>query len=858
MFQNIFKNNNVIIYLKYFTIGMVISIVTLILNTSFQVMGVDLSEFKYLFFSFLPLFLKDYIQTLVASGVLFGVLGLFISTAFDRQNKDQKKQTSVFQQEAEGQLTKKETTIQSKVSSYKNKILKTKLHILPNQVPESKRKKSRFLFSKELLVFGIFIFFLWCHSVIVYPQLYGEFFFYRFELLRFFLFFLTDWIPPWIPQLIALAILCVCIVFHFISLIKNKEYVKLIFIIFIYLFLIYFHALGSLLGIFIATFVYLVIQIFENQIIFSATEIKKIFEKQNRFRALLFFIFLLCLIYFYFSENGVGIFIVSFACLAVFLFKNIKVSILVGFISVIFAIVSFLNAKPKTETEISPVFSNLPNILILSADSLRYDKMGYSQGKKELTPNINSLSNDSIIFEDHHTTIPRTFPAWADLLTGQPSFIHGIQDMFPDQKDRQGLTSKTLPKLLSQLGYKTNVVSSFAGDIFPRADWGFQSIQAPIFHAGTLTSHRILETQIFLLPIVTGSIPGAGEYFPAIRGLPSLGDDSKILSDLWSGFEKNESPFFTVFFSSVTHFPFSPPYPHYKKFTNSEYYGKFKYFKFVDPGDSSELSLEDKEQIRGLFQASINSFDQAVGTIVERLKKKGIYDSTLIILTSDHGESLFEADHNHGHGEHLRGEGVTHIPLLIKFPKNRGAGIRFSGISSSLDLFPTLLTFVSKKIQDTSLRNKFLKELENRSGRDLSFALNSTTWKDSRNVYGETGIWFSDLGNHFFQKERIFYPNILHLHSIESGELPFISIGDSYAKESIIVSKHRMFQNSTRKLIYIPSEDGVIWRCYDRINDPWNIKPLPNSECSSLKNSLISFLISSGKFKKVGEYLFPL
>ncbi|EMO30381.1 hypothetical protein LEP1GSC170_2655 [Leptospira interrogans serovar Bataviae str. HAI135] len=52
MFQNIFKNNNVQNYLKYFTIGMVISIVTLILNTSFQVMGVDLSEFKYLFFPF--------------------------------------------------------------------------------------------------------------------------------------------------------------------------------------------------------------------------------------------------------------------------------------------------------------------------------------------------------------------------------------------------------------------------------------------------------------------------------------------------------------------------------------------------------------------------------------------------------------------------------------------------------------------------------------------------------------------------------------------------------------------------------------------------------------------------------------
>ncbi|EMO30399.1 hypothetical protein LEP1GSC170_2653 [Leptospira interrogans serovar Bataviae str. HAI135] len=105
------------------------------------------------------------------------------------------------------------------------------------------------------------------------------------------MFFLTDWIPPWIPQLIALAILCVCIVFHFISLIKNKEYVKLIFIIFICLFLIYFHTLGSLLGIFIATFVYLVIQIFENQIIFSATEIKKYLKNKIDFERFYFLYF---------------------------------------------------------------------------------------------------------------------------------------------------------------------------------------------------------------------------------------------------------------------------------------------------------------------------------------------------------------------------------------------------------------------------------------------------------------------------------------------------------------------------------------------------------------------------------------
>ncbi|AOP33288.1 sulfatase [Leptospira tipperaryensis] len=748
--RNILKGASLRRYLRFFTIGMGISFVTLILNSSFQIMGVDLSEFKSLFLSFLPLFLKDYVGTLIASGILFSTIALLL-----------------FGVDVEGENT------------------------------------NRLSPKEEILVFGVFVFLLWLHSVIFYPQLYGEFFFYRFSFFRFFQFFLTDWIPPFVPQVIALGLLGCLVARRIYSLATRKEWKLLSYFILFCMFVFCFHFLGSVLGIWIVSWIYLISIIFQNY-------------KLSQF------------VWF-------GVFLVALG-------------------------ISW-NARDSKQQTGKLVSKKLPNILILSADSLRYDKMGYSQGKEGLTPNIDLLAKGSIRFQDHHTTIPRTFPAWADLLTGQPSFVHGIQDMFPDAKDRGGLnenSSRTLPRILGELGYETNVVSSFAGDIFPRANWGFQSVEAPIFHAGTLTAQRILESQILLLPILTGSLPFAGEYFSSLKGLPSLGDDSKILPKLLPRLKKGEHPFLTVFFSSVTHFPFSPPYPYYKSFTNSEYYGKFKYFKFVDPSDSSALKQEDEDQINGLFQASIASFDESVGKIVAKLKEEGIYDSTLIVLTSDHGESLFEADHSHGHGEHLRGEGVTHIPLLIKYPSGAGAGKLFSGISSSLDLFPTLLNFILEGIEDSPVKKVLQGEIQNRPGRDLSFAFQSSSWKDIRSVYGETGIWFSDRGNHFFQKQRIFYPNILQLHSIETGDLPFISIGDSYAKESVIVSKHRMFQSETHKLIYIPSEDGVLWACYDRIRDPWNTKILPVSQCSSLKDSLHSFLLESGKFKKAGEYLLPL
>lgn len=737
-------------------------------------MGVDLSEFKALFLSFVPLFLKDYLKTALASGTVFGAIGLLISAGFEYEIRSFR--TKSDPQSADGKISPMRTMDPQDDA--------------PNPL------------SKPTIVFAVFVFSIWCHSVITYPQMYGEFFFDRISFLRFFLFFLTDHIPPIVPRTIAFLILAGCFFSALRFFLSERDVSSAIRLALFCVFLWSFHVWGSVPGIFSVSVIYIITGIFR---------IHKIF-------------FL-----FWFAP-----------------------ALWIGF--------SALNF-PSLRASAPSAASGFPNLLILSADSLRADQMGFVSGKTDGTPNIDLLAKDSAIYLDHHTTIPRTFPAWADLLTGKPSFIHGIQDMFPDAEDRSGLnreSAKTLPGILRRLGYRTEAVSSFAGDIFSRADWGFGTVKAPTFHAGTLTSQRILESQIFLLPFYTGSIPGGGEYDVSLRGLPSLGDDSRILPDLWDSIEDGNGPFFIVFFSSVTHFPFSPPYPYYKKFTNSEYYGKYKYYKFVDPSDSSPAGAEDRDQIRGLFRASISSFDDSVGRIVRRLKEKGIYDSTLIVLTSDHGESLFESDHGHGHGEHLRGEGVTHVPLLIKFPGGRGAGSRFSGITSSLDLFPTLLSEVSEKSRDEPQRKILQKEIETRKGRNLNRVFNAKTWADDRAVYSETGIWFSDRGNHFFQKERIFYPNIIGLHSIESGEFPFISVSDPYAKESVIVSKHRALQNGRKKLIYVPSENGVLWSCYDRIADPWNERVRPVSECASLKDSLRSFLLDSGKFRKAGEYLFPL
>ncbi|TGK04882.1 sulfatase [Leptospira semungkisensis] len=742
----------------------VLSILCLITNTSFHVMGVDISEFVSLFYGLAPLLLRDLGGVLLSSYAFFlGALVLFLGPEFLDWKKGERLQP---------------------IRIY------------------------------SILIAVLFL--LFCHSVAKYPQVYGEFFYYRHTWALGFLYFITDHFPPWVFTSLLGIFLGLQVGRSFFSLWQTKQYRSLIeYLVFIILFYL-FHLSGLFLGILALCFLYS-----KDFLLVTSAIVSK-------------------------DPSAIG---ETGSWKITGVFRSKKDLIVVSVLLFAFGISIFVHHDFQKGPS-SPQFSIAKkskefNVLILAADSIREDKLGFVKGEKDLTPNIDSLAKDSVVFLDHHTTIPRTFPAWADLLTGTYSFEHGIQDMFPDKEDRSklGISIPTLPSFLSET-HRTAVVSSFAGDIFPRANWGFEEVYAPNFSAETLTQQRTIESQVFFLPVLTGSFFGGGEYLSSVRSLPTLGDDSRILSDLDPIFQKKEKPFFAVYFSSVTHFPYSPPYPFYKEGTDPKYYGPSKYFRFVDPSNSEKPDTREREQIRAVYQASLKSFDHAVGEIISRLKEKGLYDKTLILLTSDHGESLFEEDHSHGHGEHLRGEGVTKVPLIIKFPKDF-AGPRigsFKGITSSLDIFPTILSILETD------------EKPHLAGKDLSSRPGTEYWPENRAVYSETGIWFSDRGNHFFQKDRIRYPNILELHTIDPLDGNSVTVSDPYAKETVLFSKHRMLQDRNRKLIYVPGPEGVKYFCYDREKDPWNTRPLLNGACADLRSRLEDLLLRSGKWKKAGEY----
>ncbi len=650
------------------------------------------------------------------------------------------------------------------------------------------------------LFFCVFAFqvLLLAQSMIVHPQIYGEFFFYRYPSGAGILFFLTDFIPPEFLSVISHGIVLVGFVYSVWYLYKNKT--KQAFVYLLHLLILgVIHKQGSLyLGLVYFVFLY-----------WQGTRYEKVHIK-------------------------------AYVRLIVFLL------FLYSFPSLLNSFSGFFASKD----------SKKPPIYIISADSLRFDRIGKKLNGKSITPNIDSFQNESFTFLDHHTTIPRTFPSWTDFLTGQYSMSHKIRDMFPAIEEIHRIGSDTFPTFLQALGsigYKNYAVSSFAGDIFPRANFGFDEVFAPNFNAKLMTIQRTAETQILILPFVTGELFGAGYYLPELFGLSTWGDGKRLVQKFQEIIDYSGTSAHTItYFSSVIHFPYSPPYPYYKEYTDPNYYGKYKYLKFVDPTKSDVLNEQEIQQVRNLFDGSVRAFDEEFGGIVSYLKSKGVYDSAIIILTADHGESLYEDIHGQGHGEHLRGESVTKVPFLIKFPKEKMSeyqtkNLKFFGITSSVDVYPTLLEYLN-------IQNK-----KDMPGTSLISVLGKSDWDEERFVYSETGIWFSDMGGHFFQSQRIPYPNILSLHQVVPEEGYQIMITDVMYRDTIAFSKHRSIQTSEYKLIYIPTRSGVIFELYNRKLDPNNTKNLfPSGQVGQkLKDKLYELVTKWESANRVGEFLVP-
>ncbi len=442
-----------------------------------------------------------------------------------------------------------------------------------------------------------------------------------------------------------------------------------------------------------------------------------------------------------------------------------------------------------------------PNLIIISADSLRNDHVN-----ADLTPNLITLAQRGTRFQQCYVSLPRTFPQWITYLKSQYPGEHGVRHMFPDKSLRQQ-DQGSLCTVLKEHGYRTAVVSDFAGDVFSRFQAGFDIVKTPYFNFNTLIEQRSLEMHYLLLPYILNQT--GRSVFPVLKEMANNADPLLLEQEaekIISGF-KGKQKFFLVLFSSVTHFPYAAPYPYYTMFTDPKYHGHYKYYKPNIPGESLALPPADLDQIRSLYQGAVRSLDDMAGRLIFYLEKNKLSQDTIIIVLSDHGEQLYEHGWGQGHGEHLRGRAVLNVPLIIKKPREDFPVREQDSIVRDIDIAPTILDLLHIPVPQT-MEGVSLLPL----ARGAASTLNLT-------AYAETGLWFTDKGDNFYQQQRIMYPDIISLGEIDSTYNNEVVIKPEY-RALTTIAKHRMIRNERYKLIYIPTRQGILYELYDTYTDP--------------------------------------
>jgi arylsulfatase A-like enzyme/Tfp pilus assembly protein PilF len=274
-----------------------------------------------------------------------------------------------------------------------------------------------------------------------------------------------------------------------------------------------------------------------------------------------------------------------------------------------------------------------PNVILVTLDTVRADRMGFLGSKRGLTPNLDALAHQSVVFERAYSQAPLTPVSHAAILTGTyPQFhlVHNFGNML-------GKSLPYLPDLLRSRGYRTAAfVSSIILDPWsgfaPGFERGFDVYDAGFHHQKRGESRY-------------GSIQRRAADTLA-RALPWL--------------EKNgQGRFFLWIHLWDAHDPYDPPEPFRSRLPNAPY------------------------------DADIAYLDAEFGKIVASLKAQGLYDKTLVATMSDHGEAL--GDHGEKtHGVFLYDETIR-VPLLFKLPGEKFAGQRVKARVSLLDVAPTIL-----------------------------------------------------------------------------------------------------------------------------------------------------------------------
>jgi arylsulfatase A-like enzyme/Tfp pilus assembly protein PilF len=319
---------------------------------------------------------------------------------------------------------------------------------------------------------------------------------------------------------------------------------------------------------------------------------------------------------------------------------------------------------------LSPVNLEEMNIILFTIDTLRADHLECYGYDKVKTPQINRLANEGILFEHNIVQAPLTLPSHSSILTGTYPLYHGVRDNGGFYLDE---SHHTLAESLKNSGYTTGAfVAAFVLD----SRWGLDQGFDYYYDNFDLTKYKKV----------------------SLDAVQRRGDE--VLAEVYKWISnQSQNKFFAWIHLYDPHTPYDPPEPY-----KSQYLGK-------------RYSLYDGE---------IAYVDQLMGEFRDFMEDKGLWEKTLIVFTSDHGESLGEHKES-AHGFFIYDSAVR-VPLIVRFPGAKQAGRTIRNQVNSIDIMPTMLNAVGGNIPESVQGKSFLPLLIGEEEETERLAYSETYW----------------------------------------------------------------------------------------------------------------------------------
>ena len=346
------------------------------------------------------------------------------------------------------------------------------------------------------------------------------------------------------------------------------------------------------------------------------------------------------------------------------------------------------HSPSRTTQSLSPGLLHGYNLLLVTIDTLRADVLGVYGNPDGLTSNLDQLAAEGIRFTSAFAHATMTLPSHCSILTGEYPVRHGVRD---NGLFRLEASRVTLAEILKRAGFRTGAfVGAFVLDTRFGLAQGFDVYDDYYGEETGFTDFNFVERRA-----------------------------EKVLSPATAWIEQDEGrPWFAWVHLFDPHVPYQPPDPYRERYRDHPYAGEVAYT------------------------------DQALGSFLEKLRSMGRLENTLLVVTSDHGESLGE------HGEKTHGafayNSTLQVPLILWAKPHLKPQV-FSETVSHVDLVPTILELLGFPVPDTVNGNTLLTRLR------------------GQGTAGSRPIYFETLHPYLTQ-------NLAPLTGIIDGEYKFIEL----------------------------------------------------------------------------------